>query len=104
MTLPDLLQLFLSLGGVALFVAALVAALRFFGVANDSNESAIVLLLNGLGFFLFVIANIAGFDVTPIDALLGSFAGVITAILALLGQIAGTRFALFSGRAIRSVR
>ena len=88
--LTQLLPLFVTLVGFASFAAVLVDVLKRFGLPDGSAPTA-SLIVNLIGFVLFVLANIAGFDVAGVDKVLGSVASVLTALLGLLGQLVVSR-------------
>ncbi len=106
--LNALLQLFLALAGFAALAAVVIDILKRFGLPDGAAPTA-SLVINLIGFVLFVVANIAGLDVAGIDKLLGSVASVLVALLGLLGQFivsrgvhAGLRGTVFSYSKSRS--
>ena len=106
--LNELLKLFVALAGFAALAAVLVDIAKRFGLPDGSAPTA-SLVINLIGFVLFVIANIFGFDTAGIDKILAGVASVLTALLGLLGQLmvsrgvhAGLRGTLFSYSRSRS--
>lgn len=91
MTLEQLLPLYLALAGVAALVTVLVNILKRLGVITDGQAPTASLLLNLVGFGLFVVASVAGIDVGGIDIVLGSIAALLEALLGLIGQIGLSR-------------
>ena len=90
-TLEELVQLYSLLAGVAALIAVLVDVLKRFGVIKDDQAPAAVLLLNVVGFVLFVVANVLGLPIAGIDVLLGSVAALLAALLGIIGQVAVSR-------------
>ncbi len=84
--LSELLRLFVALTGFAALSAVLVDVLKRFGLPDGSAPTA-SLIVNLVGFVLFVVANVFGFDVAGIDKVLAGVASVLTALLGLLGQL-----------------
>ena len=100
--LNELLQLFIALAGFAALASVIVDILKRFGLPDGSAPTA-SLIINLIGFVLFVVANVFGLDVAGIDKILAGVASVLTALLGLLGQLivsrgvhAGLRGTLFS--------
>ena len=88
--LTELLKLFLTLGGFAALVAVVIDWLKHFGLPDGSAPTA-NLILNLIGFVLFVVANVFGFNVAGVDKLLSSVASVLVALLGLIGQFVISR-------------
>ena len=91
MSLESLLIEFVLLAGVAALVTALINVAKKLGIIKDGNAPMANLILNLIGFVLFVIANVAGIPTAGIDAVLGSVAALLTALLGLLGQFVVSR-------------
>ena len=107
--LNELLQLFLALAGFAALAAVVVDILKRFFKLPDGAAPTASLIINLIGFVLFVVANILGFNVAGIDAVLAGVASVLTALLGLFGQLmvsrgvhAGLRVTVFSYSRSRS--
>ena len=75
--LNELLRLFLALAGFASFAAVAIDVLKRLGLPDGSAPTA-SLIINLVGFVLFVVANIFGFDVAGIDKILAGVASVLT--------------------------
>lgn len=93
MSIKEFAELFAALVGVAAFVPAVIGLLRAtsdrFGFPPDFEGYSrfVEVGINLLLFVLFVIANVLGFNVAPIDAILNSGAAVLVAITALIGLL-----------------
>ena len=68
----------------------LVDIAKRFGLPDGSAPTA-SLVINLIGFVLFVVANIFGFDTAGIDKILAGVASGLTALLGLLGQLMVSR-------------
>ena len=86
MSLNDLLGQYVLLTGVAAFVPALINFGKFIGLVKDGTSDQWSAGLNLVGFVLFGGAKIFGLDVSHYDAILGSVAPIILAILGLFLQ------------------
>jgi len=89
--LNELLKLFLALAGFAALASVLVDIAKRFGWLPDGSAPTASLVINLIGFVLFVVANIVGFDIAGIDKILTGVASVLTALLGLLGQLMVSR-------------
>ncbi len=104
MNLNEVFIIFGALAGVALLVPALVNALKYFGAINDGQSGKAQTLIN-----LVLFVSLAGvklfvpdFDPSHADQVLGQLAGVITGIIALVGQFGISKKAyesIWKGRA-----
>src|SRR3990170_7254579 len=88
--LSELLRLFLALAGFAALASVIIDVLKRFGLPDGSAPTA-SLIINLIGFVLFVVANVFGFNVAGIDAVLAGVASVLTALLGLFGQLMVSR-------------
>lgn len=93
MSLDQLLPLYLALAGTAALIAVVINILKKFGIVKDGDAPTWSLVLNLVGFVLFVVANIAGLDVAGIDNVLASVASLLAALLGLIGQFGITKIA-----------
>lgn len=87
MSLQELLNAFLALGGVAAFIAAGLNILKVVGVVPDGQTGTYSLIANAVMFGLYIAAHIAGFDVSKFDSVLAGIATLITALLPFLAQL-----------------
>lgn len=93
MGLEDLFTQYTLLAGVAAFITAVVNALKRFGVVQDGQAPTLVFVLNLIGFVLFVLANLVGFRVGPVDTAAGVIANFITGALGFIVQISASKVA-----------
>ena len=89
--LSNLLAVFVTLGGVAALVAAVINVLKRFGVVTDGTAGNWSLVLNGVAFVLMVALGIFA-KVTPVqfDAVAQQIATILIAILGLMAQFGFT--------------
>ena len=87
MSLQELLVTFLALGGVAVFVSALLNVLKFLKVVPDGSADTWSLVINAVLFLFFVVGKVAGVDVDTIDKVLGGIGNLILILLPFLGQV-----------------
>lgn len=93
MTLDAILPLFMSLGGVASLVTALVNALKKINVVKDGQAPAYSLIFNLVGLVAVVLLRVFSpdFDFTSADGAAGSISQILTLILGLAGQLLVSR-------------
>jgi len=92
-TLPDLVRTLETLGGVAMFFAAVINVGKKTGKISDGQAPAWSLGLNALGLVTLVGLQLTGkFDLVPmLDTNAGALATAINAILALIFQLYASR-------------
>ncbi|OGO37371.1 MAG: hypothetical protein A2Z03_04140 [Chloroflexi bacterium RBG_16_56_8] len=89
--LNGLLTLFLALTGFAALAAVVVDVLKRLNVIGDGQAPLASLIINLVGFVLFVLANILGLDVAGLDKVLGSVASLLVTLLGLLWPLIASR-------------
>lgn len=89
MTLETLLPQFLALGGVAALVAAIVNALKQFGLVQDGQAPTASLALNAAGFVALIALQVfkPDFDFATADATANSISQILVLVLGLAGQL-----------------
>lgn len=85
--IAPLLNVFVSLTGVAAFVAAVINALKTFGVVKDGTSGSWSLVLNGIAFVAMVALGMFA-KVAPetFDQTAQTVATILIAVLGLMAQ------------------
>ena len=85
--LTSLLAAFLALGGVNIFLTAVINLLKYFKVVADGQAGTWALVINAVLFLAYVGGSVAGVDLTKLDSVLGSIGNVILILLPLIGGL-----------------
>lgn len=93
--LDELFATFSTLTGVAMFIPAIVSALKKFGVVRDGTANTWVMALNMLAFLGLGVAQITGYSglVPIIDAQAGVLANFLTFMIGYVYQMFASRVA-----------
>ena len=66
--LTSLLAAFLALGGVNIFLTAVINLLKYFKVVADGQAGTWALVINAVLFLAYVGGSVAGVDLTKLDS------------------------------------
>ncbi len=91
--LDGLFATFATLTGVAMFVPALVSALKKIGLVKDGTADIWTMVLNILAFVALAVAQLTGYsDLVPVfDAQAGMLANVINVVIGYIYQLFASR-------------
>jgi len=88
-------EAFAALGGIALFIPAVVNVLKKLGIVGEGEGDSVQGIIQMVLFLFFVGLRIflPNFDVDVADSVMEQIAGVIVFLLSFLGQFGITRVA-----------
>lgn len=104
MDITTLLGDFMKLGGFAALVSVLVDIGKRFGIVKDGDAPTWVTGINLVGLVIFFVAKVVNFDFAGLDPVFAQVATVLAALLALVGQVAVSRFAHFTLQGVKVIR